>query len=498
MWVTRVHVAIGRSSHWPYQPGWYIRSSHLLSSADENKVASHDLTFCFLSLSLSLSLYLSVFRMMIASMLMLSLVMMFVVVAHGHDIGCGTRDKTPLELASDVYEMTKWRRHHPTTHDDGRRRRLCNRCITIPVHHIVLSSTNPSDAQLIEQMRVLNDAFSNTPFTFSHASTRRPSIQQYDHANTNLLSDIGTAKSIAQEHRRGATDTLHVYWNLGACQSAVGFSRLPHSQGFYYPDGEGDPLDGIWMCANVAPGSEVYVDKGQGKVLVHEGKCMYVYVTYCRWTYTSATSLFSHTKRIHTHTHTHTHTHSRPLVRIVSYVSGWILWRHYRWWWLGGGHTGAIHTHHGLSGLRQQKLLSQFTRRVRRYSQLHGLFRRFLLLRVYQWSNRTNVCSVWYVSAKSSSNSGRMPRWIHNWCHHEVSSTPRLSSRLDWGHAASFRKQQKLVPCSKLFRMGRRWCGLRRQTNHHQSLWGHVETIPSSTTEWQSFPWQFSSLSNQQ
>ena len=190
---------------------------------------------------------------------------------HDHPVQehmCGSVNPSREEEEQDLEQMKEWKRHF-TSHPSTRRRLQEYGSVEINLHYHVFrradNSEDISDEVLMEQFRVLNDSFANTPFKF----VLQP-INRYDNdewADYDFRSQAESNNfAITKDLRIGGPDALNIYFNQGICETVAGFASFPLNDG-YYPNGSYSPHDGIWMCSMTLPGSYM---SPEGKILVHE------------------------------------------------------------------------------------------------------------------------------------------------------------------------------------------------------------------------------------
>lgn len=139
--------------------------------------------------------------------------------------------------------------------------------ITIPVWFHIVTKTgkgknggtlgNVTDAQIADQLQVLNDAYAGRGFSFAHGGTKRVSNGKWFDGCANSRTENQMKASLAVEPARN----LNVY----SCEPGglLGYA--------YYPDsfGESDPRHGVVVLHSSFPGGSA-VPYDEGDTATHE------------------------------------------------------------------------------------------------------------------------------------------------------------------------------------------------------------------------------------
>lgn len=180
--------------------------------------------------------------------------------AHGPDHkSCGTKDLNPAELDLDMKRMRKWGRGRSRA--EGSLETVCIGCVNINMYfHVFTNGTTPSpdhdptvdpspddllsDEGIANQMQVLTQQFTGSPFTFTLVETIR-------YINVSLANaDERTQGSLVEAihaNRRGGKDVANVYWYSGSCKTECGEATFPNGLGIF-PSDVYDQGDYIEMC----------------------------------------------------------------------------------------------------------------------------------------------------------------------------------------------------------------------------------------------------------
>lgn len=203
---------------------------------------------------------------------LLSLSLIVTTVA-GH-FGCGTFDYS--SEADRIEELRRINLYKESQLSNDRFLRSATGSITIKVHHIILTkadgSQDVSDQVLTDTLALTNQAYQTSPFIFEQDSVTRVPNDVWADLNwrASSASDDVRFDDIAAVYRKGDSTEVNVYWNEGLCSSsAAGFATLPDTFLYLsYPDGEGLPRDGVWMCRTYA--ARDATDMHYTTVLIHE------------------------------------------------------------------------------------------------------------------------------------------------------------------------------------------------------------------------------------
>jgi hypothetical protein len=150
---------------------------------------------------------------------------------------------------------------------DGRRAEsLCKRCITIDTYFHILtnsdkSSGNYADEKVLEQMKILNEGFKETPFTFNLVSTSRTHDTSLFDLRQGFNNDYVSMQSVLGEKlHEGDRMALNIYT----------VQLLPRTLGLAtYPSGYDGKKDGVYIDHCTIPGGSC-PSYNSGKILVHE------------------------------------------------------------------------------------------------------------------------------------------------------------------------------------------------------------------------------------
>ena len=168
---------------------------------------------------------------------------------------CGTKDPSSTWLKESSRVMSKWL---------ANKRLGLNEVSSIEVEtyfHVISdiegSNVLVSDAQLQQQLDVLNDSYSPHGFSFSLKGTTRTDNPIWYTASISSTEQSDMKKAL----RMGGASTLNVYFNKQ--ESLLGYANLPED----YEDFPEE--DGVVINEGSLPGGEI-TGYNEGKTLVHE------------------------------------------------------------------------------------------------------------------------------------------------------------------------------------------------------------------------------------
>jgi hypothetical protein len=171
--------------------------------------------------------------------------------AHGHEGhhgDCGNHDVSDEIVNADMSRMQKYKKRRQAHN-------LCQQCIEIEVaFHVITNQAGTSNADtylndqtLDDELVLLNERFSQTPFLFVHRQTTRTVNDFWSSVNTHQNRDIAT-NVIVPALRIGGSDVANVFYTDGSCIGFSGFASFPYEQGFY-PNDQYSSQDRIFMCS---------------------------------------------------------------------------------------------------------------------------------------------------------------------------------------------------------------------------------------------------------
>lgn len=197
---------------------------------------------------------------------------------HDHDqdgySGCGTPDPSIEDLTQFEARMHKYMARSSVASSDiaGRssriaapRAQLCTGCVYIDVcFHVVVDAQRKSktslyltDDNIAEQVRVLNQHFSDTPFRFQHKITTRTIDDNwvygvvFQRSTTTVGAGRATALAlrIASTLRMGGPDVVNIFFVDGSPDSVcpANFASTPTERGMF-PYGTYSGRDNIFLC----------------------------------------------------------------------------------------------------------------------------------------------------------------------------------------------------------------------------------------------------------
>lgn len=168
---------------------------------------------------------------------------------------CGTEDPNFSEQIAAEQFVSSY------TNSSGKRDSLAQAAQVINVYfHVITSSSGEgavSDSRISRQVRVLNDGFAGTGFSFVLAGTDRTANNDWYNMGYNSQAERRAKTAL----RRGTADDLNIYTTSGG--GFLGWATWPHK---YQSQSE---LDGIVLAAGSLPGGPI-ANYNEGDTATHE------------------------------------------------------------------------------------------------------------------------------------------------------------------------------------------------------------------------------------
>lgn len=168
---------------------------------------------------------------------------------------CGTEDPNFSELLAFEQSIDKYTKSSRAGENLGQASQVIN-----VYFHVITSSTGEgavSDARISRQVRVLNDGFAGTGFSFVLAGTDRTANNDWYNMGYNSQAERRAKTAL----RRGTADDLNIYSTSGG--GYLGWATWPHK----YQSQPG--LDGIVLAAGSLPGGPI-ANYNEGDTATHE------------------------------------------------------------------------------------------------------------------------------------------------------------------------------------------------------------------------------------
>jgi hypothetical protein len=176
---------------------------------------------------------------------------------------CGTPEQTEEKLEKQKAVLSLFR----STEDGSRRvESLCERCINIDTYFHILTDDhktkgNYDDEKILDQMKILNDGFKQTPFTFNLINiTRTHDTSLFDLGQGFNNDYVSMQSALGEKLRKGDRMTLNIY----------SIQLLPRTLGLAtYPSGFDGRKDAAYVDHCTLPDGSCPL-YNSGKILVHE------------------------------------------------------------------------------------------------------------------------------------------------------------------------------------------------------------------------------------
>jgi len=181
--------------------------------------------------------------------------------------GCSTKEPAKKELEVTQAKIDVLKRQRSSMR--------CKQCITIDVHVVVFTCSNGmhdfvTAAKVVEQMDVINQGYSETPFKFRLLDTKFEVNDSYCSIFTvEDASGVATtdyAPEIGTKYRKGDYATINMY--IGGYDNKFSFATFPNEKGV-----AGNPKDGVFLVSRSLPGGDPDEEGGEenlGTTATHE------------------------------------------------------------------------------------------------------------------------------------------------------------------------------------------------------------------------------------
>jgi hypothetical protein len=170
---------------------------------------------------------------------------------------CATADVSPTEAAA-VEQEVKNRTGYKSP---GAPKATASYVISVYFHVITSSKGegNVTDARIARQMKVLNDGFAGTGFSFVLAGTDRTANDEWYNMGYNSAAERRAKTAL----RKGTADDLNFYTTSGSGGIYLGWATWPHK----YKSNSN--LDGVVLNHGSLPGGDI-ADFNEGDTATHE------------------------------------------------------------------------------------------------------------------------------------------------------------------------------------------------------------------------------------